>query len=201
MFEKENQNWEPFRDLTELMENTDKKQVPDGFTAQIMTRLAKEKDVVPRFSFTDLFSTTLNFRFRYSVTKTECSFYFLLTGFFYFILGLILMIGLPLPAVMQTNQWLSFQPVLGLLLAFELAVIGIILYQKGHSAIFFARMGTLLYTALVILNCWIGTFYVQFPVALLFMAIFSLTGLGIAFLLALAIDQYHPETIASEVNG
>lgn len=201
MFEKDNQNWELFRDLTELMENEDKKQVPDGFTEQIMARLENEKDVVPRFSFTDLFSTTLNFSFRYSVTKAECSFYFLLTGFFYFILGLILMIGLPLPAVMQNNGWLSFQPVFGLLVAFELGVIGIILYQRGHSAIFFVRMGTILYTALVILNFWIGTFYVQIPVALLYIAIFSLTGLGIAFLLALAIDQYCPETVAAEVNG
>jgi hypothetical protein len=73
--------------------------------------------------------------------------------------------------------------------------------MNGDSAVRFVRAGTLLYAALIILNGWLGTLYMQIPVAVFFAAIFSLTGLGIAFLLGLAVDLYSPETISSEVRG
>ena len=107
-------------------------------------------------------------------------------------------IELPVPAILNNNGWLSFQPLFGFLLALELTAIGIMLYKKGDSAIRFVRIGTLLYAALIILNFWIGAIHVQIPAAILLVAIFSIAGLGIAFLLGLAIDQYHPETISSE---
>jgi hypothetical protein len=135
------------------------------------------------------------------VTKTECAFYFLLTGFFYFILGLIMIIGLPLPVVMQNNDWLAFQPLFGLLLGAELTAIGIVLCRKGDSAVRFVRRGTLLYAALIILNFGIGTLYIQPASAIFFVAVFSMTGLVLAVLLALAIDHYHPGNILSEVRG
>ena len=56
--------------------------------------------------------------------------------------------------------------------------------------------GMAIYAALIILNFWIGVLYIHFP-----MAIFSMTGLGIAVLLGLAVDHYHPENIFSEVRG
>ena len=104
-----------------------------------------------------------------------------------------MMIGIPLPVVMQNNRWLSFQPLFGLFLAVELTAIGIVLYKKGDSAIRFVRIGTVLYAALIILNFWIGTFYIQIPIAILFIAVFSMTGLVLAVLLGFAIDHYHPE--------
>lgn len=201
MFGKEDKNWEQFRDLTEIMENADKKQASDNFTSEVMARLSEEKETIQSLSFTRLFPTNLNFGFSNSVTKTECAFYFLLTGFFYFILGLIMMIGLPLPAVMQNNGWLYFQPLFGLLLAAQLTIIGIVLYKKGDSAIRLVRIGTLLYAALIILNFGIGTLYIQTAAAIFFIAVFSMTGLSLAVLLRIAIDNYQSETIFSEVRG
>ena len=102
---------------------------------------------------------------------------------------------------MQNNSWLSFQPLFGLLLAVELTTIGIILYRKGDSAIRFVRLGTVLYAALVILNFFIGALSVNVPAAIFFAMFFSITGLGIAFFLRLALDRYYPANIFSEVRG
>ena len=201
MFRKTHKDWKQFRDLTQIMENTLHKTVPDVFTTKVMEKLASQKETSQSFSLRRLFPTSLNVGFQNAVTKTECAFYFLLTAFFYFILGLIMLMELPMPAVLNNNGWLSFQPLFGMLLALELTAIGIILYKKGDTAIRYARMGTLLYAALILLNFWIGAIHIQIPAAILFVAIFSITGLGIAFFLGMAIARYQPGTIFSEVRG
>ncbi|MBN1363939.1 MAG: hypothetical protein JW976_03950 [Syntrophaceae bacterium] len=199
MFKKEDKNWKQFQDLTKIMESVPQKHAPDNFTSRLMVRISEEKETAQSFSLQRLFPTSLNFGFGNAVTKTECAFYFLLTGFFYFILGLIMMIGLPLPVVVQNNGWLSFQPLFGILLAVELIIIGTILYKRGDSAVRFVRMGTLLYAVLIILNFVIGALLIQ-PAAVFIIAIFSLTGLALAVLLRIAVDHYHPETVFSEVG-
>lgn len=201
MFRKTDKDWKQFHDLTEIMEKTAQKQVTDNFTSKLMERLPAEKETVQSFSFKRLFPSYLNFGFQNTVTKTECAFYFFLTGFFYFIMGLIMMIGFPLPAIMQNNSWLSFQPFFGIMLAAELMIIGIFLYQKGESAIRIVRIGTLLYAVLIILDLGIGALYIKTMTAVFCIAVFSLTGLVLALLLKMAIDHYHPETMLSEVHG
>ncbi|MCX5849011.1 MAG: hypothetical protein NTW65_06140 [Deltaproteobacteria bacterium] len=201
MFKNEDGNWARFRDLTKIMENVSPKLPSEYFTARVMARISDEKEAVQSFSLGQLFSTNLKVDFQHSVTKTECAFYFLLTGFFYFILGLIMIISLPLPAILPGNGWLSIQPFLGLLLAAELSTLGIAVYTNGDSAVRFVRAGTLLYATLIILNGWLGALYLKVYVAIIFTAIFSVTGLVIALLLGLAVDRYHPETIFSEVRG
>lgn len=201
MFRETDKDWKQFHDLTEIMENTAQKQVPDDFTSKLMERLPAEQEIVQSFSFKGLFPSYFNFGFQNTLTKTDCAFYYFLTGFFYFIMGLIMMIGFPLPAIMQNNSWLSFQPFFGIMLAAELTIIGIFLYQKGESAIRIVRIGTLLYAALIILDLGIGALYIKTMTAVFFIAVFSLTGLALALLLKMAIDHYHPETMLSEVHG
>ena len=201
MFKKEDERWKQFSDLTAIMENVGTKHAPDNFTAKVMKRLSEDKEAAQSFAIKRTFFPSVHFGFHRYVTKTECAFYFFLTGFFYLILGLIMMIGLPLPVVMENNGWLSVQPFFGILLAVELTIVGIVLLKKGDSAIRLVRMGTILYTALVILNFWIGNLYIQPVAAVFFIAVFSMTGLVLAALLGLAIDHYYPETISSEVIG
>ena len=159
MFRKTHKDWKLFRDLTQIMESTAQKTPPDLFTAKVMEKLAAQKETSQSFSLRRLFPTSLNVGFQNAVTKTECAFYFVLTAFFYFILGLIMLIELPVPAVLNNNEWISFQPLFGILLALELTAIGIILYKKGDTAIRYARMGTLLYAALILLNFCMLAFY------------------------------------------
>lgn len=201
MFSKEDEKWKPFSDLTDIMENAGSKHPPDNFTAKIMTRLSAEKETTQVFSFTQTFFPSIHFGFHRYVSKTECAFYFFLAGFFYLILGLIMVMGMPLPVVMENNRWLSVQPFFGILLAVQLIAIGLVFFKKGNSAIRIVRMGTTLYAALVILNFWMGTLYVQFSVVILYISIFSLAGLSIAYWLGLAIDYYQLFDISSEVRG
>ncbi|KQC10675.1 MAG: hypothetical protein APR62_11730 [Smithella sp. SDB] len=202
---KNEKEWERFRDLTGIMENTSPMQPSKGFTAKIMARLPEEK--VPRRQLllkqlfgNSAFPTNLNIGFSNPVTKTECSFYFLLTGFFYLVLGLILMLGLYLSGGPRYPEWLTIQPLIGLLLAVELIALGIIVYTNGESAVRFARGGVFIYAILIILNGLIGTLYIRIPIAVFSAAIFSITGLGITILLRMAVDRYYPENVFSEVR-
>ena len=201
MFKRKNENWQQFRDLTEIMENAGEKQTPEDFTAKVMARLSEEKETSRAFAFRRLFSTKLNFSFGDSVTRTECAFYFFLTGFFYLVLGFILILGLRLPAVLINSGWLSFQPAFGLILAAELVLMGIAVYKNGDMSIRFVRAGTFLYAALIIINGFMGAFFVHLPMASFFNVIFSITGLATAFLLGLAVNRYYPKTISQEVRG
>lgn len=93
--------------------------------------------------------------------------------------------------------WLSVQPLFILLLAMGLMVHGFVLYTNGLSAVRVARMGTVLYAALVFQNGWIGALRTHVPMEVFFSAIFSVTGLVRAAFLRIAVDRYTPETISS----
>ncbi len=201
MLKNDEENWQQFRDLTEVMENAEQKRPADNFTSGVMARLSEEKETSRQFNFRNLFSTTLDFGFNSSVTKFECAFYFFLTGFFYFILGFILMLGLRIPAVLMNSGWLSFQPLFGLILAIALITMGIAVYKDGDVSVRFVRAGTFIYAALIIINGFTGVFMVRIPVAAFFDVIFSITGLGTAFLLGLAVNRYYPKNISLEVRG
>lgn len=206
MFENEDEKWQSFADLMEIMEKTTPKQPPNDFTSAVMARLTEEKEAPGNISFRQmlsvpLFENNLTIGFSDTVTKKECAFYFLLSGFFYLILSFILLLGMGLSVDWPQNGWISFQPLFGFLLAVQLALMGNALYKKGDAAVRFVRAGTLLYTCLLILNCCMGAFSVHVSMGFFFSIIFSIAGLGIAFLLGLAVDKYHPETIFSEVRG
>jgi len=203
MFTNEEEKLARFRDLTEIMEKAPQQESPEGFTARVMARLPEGKATVRRFSFRrpfriPAFTTDLTLGFRRPVTKTECAFYFLLTGFFYLVLGFIMMFGLQRFAGLLHPGWLSVQPLFGLLLAVGLAALGFVLYTNGRSAVRIARIGTVLYAALVFLNGWIGALWTHVPVAVFFAAIFSVTGLVMVAFLRIAVDRYTPETIYSQ---
>jgi hypothetical protein len=200
MFTEEEEKWTRFQDLMEIMGKAPRQESPEGFTARVMARLPEQ--AVRRFSLrwlcrTPAFTTDLTLGFQRPVTKKECAFYFLLTGFFYLVLGFIMLFGLKRFSGLLHPGWLAVQPLFGLLLAMGLAVLGLVLYTDGRAAVRVARIGTLLYAALILLNGSIGAFWTQLPVAVFFAAIFSVTGLGMAVFLGIAVDRYTPETISS----
>jgi hypothetical protein len=204
MFTDEEEKSARFRDLTEIMEKAPQQESPEGFTARVMARLPEGKATVRRFSFRrpfgiPAFTTDLTLGFRHPVTKTECAFYFLLTGFFYFVLGVILMIGLKrLTAGLPVAGWLEIQPVFSLLAALCLMALGVALYMDGDAAVRAARIGAMVYAGFVILNGWTGAISAHVPAAVFFAALFSVTGLGMAAFLGIAVDRYTPETISSQ---
>jgi hypothetical protein len=207
MFEDDEGKLEQFRDLTEVMENTGKKRPADNFTSSVMLKLYVEQDAPKNFlvrqslSVRQMFPNALNFSLTNSVTKTECAFYFFLTGFFYLILGFILMLGLRTPALALDSRWLLYQPVFGIALASGLLIMGLAVYRDGGFSIRFVRVGTFIYAVLVVINGFTGAFFARISVAAFYDVIFSTTGLVTALLLAEALSRCYPETISQEVRG
>ena len=155
-------NMNEYKDIIYLMETTPEVPVPDGFTQSVMARLTEaELPYWLRLSRVlgqgTTFDLDLHLGFRKQVSKTECAFYFLLTGFFYLVLGFIMMFGLQrLMAGLPVASWLKIQPVFDLLAALCLMALSVALYMDGAPAVRVARIGTVLYAVLVILNGWIG---------------------------------------------
>ena len=123
MFTKEEKKWVYFfRDLTEIMEQAPRQKPPEGFTARVMERLPKGKGAVQRFSFwrsfwTPVLATYISRSLQLPATKSECAFYFFLTGFFYLVLAFVLFLWIrDLSGDVTGSSWLRVQPFIGFFL-------------------------------------------------------------------------------------
>jgi len=201
MFERKIPENSPFKYLTEIMQKTPQREVPADFTNDVMADITADKHIYPAFSREHLSSTGFTSGFQRFVTRIECSFYFFMTGFFYFILGVILLTGFWMAGDFNPKGWLAFQPFFSILLAVILSLTGTIIRKNGESAVPFVRAGIILYTVFVILNGWIGALTLNIPSAMFLMMIFSAAGLSMAFLLGLAMNRYRQENTFSEVRG
>ncbi len=193
-----------FDDLIQLMEKTPRVAPPADFTRKVMTRLSEEKIPAGRFSFlrmlrVPILATNLAGGFRRPVARTECAFYFMLTGFFSLVLGLILISGLQkLTVATPVAGWLTMQPLFSLIAALGLLTLGAAIYLDGIVAFRIARLALLFYAIMVIVNGWTGITVTHDPFATVIAAIFSLTGLGLAAFLGIAVDHYEPQQIYSQ---
>jgi hypothetical protein len=90
---------------------------------------------------------------RSPVSGQECSFYFIMVGVFYAILGVILMVGLhKLGASLVAPGWVRWQPQIALVTAGCMAAIGLYLLKDGKLALRMARIGALVYLGFALLN-------------------------------------------------
>ena len=99
---------------------------------------------------------------RSQVSGKECSFYFIMVGVFYAILGVILMVGLhKLGASLVTSGWVRWQPQIALFTARCMVAMGFYLLKDGKLALRVARIGALIYLGFAFLNgiivLWSGT--------------------------------------------
>lgn len=113
-----------------------------------------------------------------SLSGSECSFYFIMAGFYFLIVGLILMFGLGrLGGEWLMVKWVRMQPHLVLMTAVWLVVLGIFILRDGGAAARVARIGTVSYIGLLILDAVAIHVTAGFPVALVFF--FSFIGTGV----------------------
>jgi hypothetical protein len=86
---------------------------------------------------------------RSPVSGQECSFYFIMVGVFYAILGVILMVGMhKLSASLVAPGWVRWQPQIALVTAGCMVAIGLYLLKDGKLALRMARIGALFTWAL-----------------------------------------------------
>jgi len=155
---EEGKKWEDFRDLTELMEKAPRQEPPEGFTAMVMARLPEGQETVQGFSFrrpfwTPALATYLNRSLQLPVTKTECAFYFFLTGFFYLVLGFVLFLGMRnLSGDVAGSSWLRVQPFIGFFLAFWFFAFSILLRGRWPASLTAARIAVFIYLEIILVN-------------------------------------------------
>ena len=144
---------ERFKHLIPLLKNASQPSVPHNFTANVMGRLAARQRLNPFARMLEGFGK-INLRMWTDVTdESECALCFYLAGFFYFVLSMVLIIGLKALATQAPLAvWIIIQPQLALLNAIGFAALGIILVKKSASAVRIAQTGTIIYIGFTVFN-------------------------------------------------
>lgn len=113
-----------------------------------------------------------------SVSRSECSFYFIIAGFYFLIVGLILIFGIGrFGGEWLMVKWIRMQPHIVLVMAVWLVVLGIFILKDGEVAARVARIGTVAYIGLLLLDAVAIHITAGLPVALVFL--FSFIGTGV----------------------
>jgi len=161
-----NDNMSDYKDLIHLMDATPKAPLPDHFTQSVMAR-------IPPVSNT-----------------RECSFCFFITGFFYLIMGIVLMAGFKaIGFSMAAMEWIKLQPHLTIGAAIWLFTLGVVLMLDGSAVIKMVRYGTLFYIFFTVFNGILMRPYLHVPYAGVFIIGFVATSAFMGVMLALAVQK------------
>ncbi|MFH1975707.1 MAG: hypothetical protein ABIJ52_09100 [Pseudomonadota bacterium] len=172
-----------YKDIINLMEATPKAPVPDNFTQKVMGRLAlfnpSEAGVQSRWA--QILSVS---------NPRECSFCFFITGFFYLIMGIVLMAGFKaIGSGISAVEWIKLQPHLTIGAAMWLLSLGMLLIMDGRIAIKIAQYGTLLYIFFTVVNGILMRPYLRVPHADVFIIGFVATGALMGVMLSFAVQK------------
>lgn len=176
-------NNDNYKDIINLISATPKAPVPDNFTQNVMERIAlvnpSEAGVQSRWA--QMLSVS-NIR--------ECSFCFFITGFFYLIVGIVLMAGFKaIGSGIAVTDWIALQPRFTIGAAMWLLALGILLIMDGRIGIKIAQYGTLLYIFFTVVNGLLMRPYLRVPHSDIFVIGFVATGALMGVMLALAVKK------------
>jgi len=121
---------------------------------------------------------------RAPVSGQECSFYFIMVGIFYAVLGAILTAGLHgLGALQGAPGWVRWQPPIAIVTAGCMVAIGLYLLKDGKLALRTARIGVLVYLGFALLNGVFVSLEWNVPVSAYVALVSALIGLPTGFFL------------------
>ena len=127
---------------------------------------------------------------RAPVSGQECSFYFIMVGIFYAVLGVILTAGLHgFGASPGAPGWVRWQPQIAIVTAGCMVAIGLYLLKDGKLALRAARIGALVYLGFALLNGVIASLEWNVPVSAYVSLISALIGLPTGFFLIRALQN------------
>ena len=186
---------EKFADIIEKIKKQKIIDPPESFTDHVMRRLPDQYPgillVVASFAH-HLYNQALAPVSDQSngFTRRECSFYFFITGFFYLIIGIILMMGLEeIGSGMAAMEWIKLQPHLTMGVAIWFLALGAVLMMGGNNGMKIAKYGTLFYIFFAVVNGTLMRFYLHIPFAGMFVTGFAATNAFMGILLALAVQK------------
>jgi hypothetical protein len=183
------------QDIINLIKSTPSIQPPDNLTPRVMARLAAEQSIWIRAKHALFTPSGAGVQSRWAQilpvsNKRECSFCFFITGFFYLIMGIVLMAGFKtIGSSMAAMEWITLQPHLTIGAAAWLLALGMVLMMDGSTAIKIARYGTLFYIFFAIVNGILMQPYLHVPYANVFVIGFVATSALMGIMLALAVKK------------
>jgi len=150
------ENMNKFKHIIRLAQNTTAVSPPDGFTKKVMEKLPSrphtaEPKLLELFSL--LFKNHIFKAWIEVETEEECAFCFLMAGFFYFIMGIVLALGLKtIGNNIPVSGWFMLQPQIAFGSAFVFFFIGIILRKRSIFAIKMAYPWIIIYIGFSVFN-------------------------------------------------
>jgi len=143
---------------------------PSDITQQVMDRLVDEQ----KLSFLHQLkkaglSLYLGENNETSISKAACSFYYMMTSFFYLIIGIVSITGIKkINLELADITWIGLQPYFAIGTAIWLFALGIVLKIDGQAGINAAKYGTMLYIFLAVVNSILLQSYLQIPYTIIF---------------------------------
>ena len=177
------EKWRELERVATLARLTPPVEPPADLDAKVMARIESLRPALwvrVREFLLQPVDTRIDFAkaFSGSLSGSECSFYFIMAGFYFLIVGLILMFGLGrFGGEWLMVKWVRMQPHIVLVTAVWLVVLGIFILRDGEVAARVARIGTVAFIGLLLLDAVAIHFTAGFPVALVFF--FSFIGTGV----------------------
>lgn len=145
-----------YKDIIGVIKETPPVHPSDDFTERVMGLIPvnqpriwwRLKDAILRPGSTPMFKTLTE-----AHSWAECSFCFLLAGFFYFVMGIVLILGFKtLGTQMPVARWIAYQPQIAFMTAFGFILLGISLLKKNLLVIKMAHLGTFIYIGFAVIN-------------------------------------------------
>jgi len=194
-----------YRDIINRIEDIPPVRAPDNFTDTVMRRVhaggEKRVTVTVReyLAHHGVFGAMRAVIAR-NMQGTDCPLSFFVTGAFYMIMGIVLMIGLREIGGDDTiTQLMRFQTQMTLVSSVLLIALGVMMASDGPASVRVGKFGLLAYVCLVIVNSLVLQAAFHVAIADIFTVIFSGTGVIMGMYLAVKIDHYQKRTVRGGV--
>jgi hypothetical protein len=190
-----NDNISEYKHLVSMMTSAPKVPAPKGFTQNVMGRLPAGHGIWSMIGnvLPGILQEGAQSVWERGIrvpSKTECSFYFFITGFFYLIMALVLMASFKVVISSQAAaDWIALQPHVTLGAAIWLLALGALLIMDGRTAIKIAQYGTLFYIFFAVLNGILIWSHLRIPYAGIFIIGFTGTSALMGAMLVLAVKK------------
>ena len=191
-----------YKDIIGIIKETPPVRPPDHFSERVMGLLPDDKPGMGRRLKTILWQpryTPMVSRFTEAKSWAECSLCFLMAGFFYLIMGVVLILGFKkFGNQMPVAKWIMIQPHIALVTAFGFMVLGISLLKKSTVAVKLVHLGTSLYIAFAMINGIAVQMAIENPAMLGSILPFMTGGVLMGAFLAIIVQKYRRRIVSEQ---
>jgi hypothetical protein len=183
-----------YKDIVNIMTQTPPVRPPEDFTSKVMTRIPDFRPGICLSIREALFRPRTAHMLNGlggAPTRSACSLYFVLAGFFYSIVGIVLVAGFEkIGGEIFLARWIKLQPQIAFVTAFVLILLGVFLLKRSTVVIKTAHLAILIYTGFVIINGIALQMALHIPAAMVVILWFMGGGVLMGVFLANVLQKY-----------